>query len=166
MTSSFRLHLTNVNDVYTDNSPSYFQTYFDNPIELQGSWKVALEEISYSSHIKTQQASIDFNVIPADEKALWTNHPFHYRLSEDECWLGCDGIEPDFEYPLESYSLGTIEDVIPKLNAMNQLILHDGNKRKVFGDVFKFFLENDRVVYQCFDAHFTYKKLSCALLRF
>ena len=132
MTSSpFRLCLNSVG-----NSPSHFQSYFDNPIELQGSWKVALENISYSSHIQTKPATVDLYAIASDEKAIWTKHPFQYRLSTDECWLGFAGVQtPDFKDD-------RIESVIETLNAMNNLILQDGDKKKVFGNVFNFSLKS------------------------
>ena len=155
MISPFRLYLNSDEDslIYTHNTPSHFKTYFTNPIELQGSWKVALENISYSSHIKTQPASVKIRAIPAHEKAIWTKHPFQYRLSEDECWLGYSGVQPsNFKEPLTS-----VDSVLKALNALNDLILCDGEKRKMFGNVFRFSQEakTGRVIYECFDANFT-----------
>ena len=134
-----------------EQSPSHFKTYLQNPIELQGSWKVALENITYSSNLKTRPATVKIDVIPAEEKPIWMKHPFHYRISKDDCWIG-NVQPPDFKQPLTK-----LKDVIETLNAINNFILHDDEKRKVFGNVFRFSLDDatGHVIYECFDADFT-----------
>ena len=155
MSSSFRLYLTSDDQTgaFSNNTASHFQTHFDNPIELQGTWKAALENITYSSHIKTRPTTLHFHSIPASEKAIWSKHPFQYRLSEDEHWLGWQGVQPSpFKVPHQK-----IESLLETLNSMNNLILHDGDKRKLFGDVFRFSFDeaSQRVIYESFDANFT-----------
>ena len=149
MSSSFRLYLTNESSVYPTNTPSDFVTYFDNPIELEGDWKVGLESITYSSHVKTRPTTIQLYSIPTKETPLWKKEPYAYRLDEDECWIGFTGVQPPpFKEPLKN-----IDIVLERLNAMNDLILQDGHKKKVF----RFSLDDatGRVIYQCFDPHFT-----------
>ena len=153
MSSSFRLYLTDESSVYPTNTPSDFVTHLDNPIELEGAWKAALESITYSSHVKTRPATIQMFSIAADEEALWKKEPFVYRLDEDECWIGFTGVQPP---PLEK-PLNKIETVLECLNSMNDHILQNGDKRKVHGNVFRFSLHDvtGRVMYQCFDPNFT-----------
>ena len=155
MSSEYRLYLTSneQNDIYTHNTPSHFETHFENPIEVQDSWKVALENISYSSHLKSREATIHVHAIPTKEKARWTKHAFHYRLDKNECWLGHDGVE--LQDPIPKHD--TIESLLETLNGHNNRILTNGTKKKLFGHVFRFSFdkERQRVTYQCFDPGFT-----------
>ena len=149
--NSFRLFLSsNASTEYASNAPSHFKTLLDNPIELQGSWKVALENMSYSSHLKTKPDTMMLNAISKHENTQLKNHPYHYRVDENGEWLGRAGVQPpSFPTPLEN-----IESLINVLNALNDVILVDGDKRKLFGDVFKFSLREGRVHLQIFDANF------------
>lgn len=151
MSTSFHLYLKSDESSSTliPNSPSHFVTHFDNPIELQGSWRVGLQNISYSSFIKTKPAAVEICAIPTHEKTIWAKHPYQYRLSKDECWLGYDGVQPsDFEKPLT-----TVDTVLEALNAMNKLILCDGVKKNVFR--FSRDSKTGYIIYECFDADFT-----------
>ena len=72
-----------------ENTASHFQTDLSNPIDLPGSWEVALQDLSYVNTMKTinNESVMLGHTRPEDENATVLEHPkklIHYDLRKDK----------------------------------------------------------------------------------
>ena len=151
---SFKVYLpSNVSDhLYPDNSPCNYRTRFAQPIDLDGHWEVGLESILYSTNVndENEKAQIDFEVKTNGKRTVNSSYPYEMCAPEGN-WKGIAEIIPK-HFEKDSSKL---ERIIECINSINSTILNP-HKRSQWGDVFEFYLTDDKKVsFRAFDSAFT-----------
>lgn len=125
--------------IYPENTAADYHTRLDQPIRLEGDWEVGLQSINYASKIDYSKEKADIHLKYEAQKLVNDDEgSFHFRLTPDKKWKGVYDTSP-----IKFESNGSqVNKVIEALNSLNEVILKDGEVKRL-GKLFEFF-RNDK----------------------
>lgn len=140
MSSSIKVFLPSNSsfDRYPDNSPSDFRINFDQPIQLQGNWKVGIQSLFYPSKIGNVNETASIKLVSVYETNTFVNdvYPVKFKVNaKDGSWSSGPYYPDSFEEDPKN-----IDGIIATVNSINKSFLDDGK-------VFQFRREGDQIVY-------------------